>query len=367
MGVMTQNVIDMLLIIIGLVVTPIMFFRFPRLSKSNRESYTSSLSIIIPARNEEKSLPLLLEDLCAQSCQPLEIICVDDDSSDSTAQIAESFGVRVISLHDKPQGWLGKTWACHNGANAAKGDLLLFLDADVRLGPNAISRLLETYSEQNCTISVQPYHVTEELYEQFSLPFNLIQIAANGTTLPKQKSVGLFGPVILISKNDHIKIGGHESVRKNIIEDIALGQKLKEAGLPFDLFVGDKDLSYRMYNDGVRGLLQGWIKNIAAGAAKTHWYLFIEVFLAITSMASVPIHIAAYSLSANYKWLILYVVLYMIWVLVLYILAQKAGRFRLLPIILYPILIIVLVCVFLVSMLKKIFGLKVVWKGRAIN
>lgn len=364
---MAQNIIEVLLVLIGLMVTPILFFRFPRLSKIHREDYTFNLSVIIPARNEEESLPLLLEDLRVQSCLPLEIICADDDSSDSTAQIAESFGIRVISLHDKPQGWLGKTWACHNGANAAKGDLLLFIDADVRLGPNAIGRLLQTYSEQNCTISVQPYHVTEELYEQFSLPFNLIQIAANGTTLPKQKSVGLFGPMILISKIDHNKIGGHESVRKNIIEDIALGQKLKEAGLPYDLFVGDKDLSYRMYNDGVRGLLQGWIKNIAAGAAKTHWYLFIAVFLAITSMASVPIHIAAYSWSGDYKWLILYVALYMIWVIVLYVLAQKAGRFHIISILFYPILIIVLVCVFFVSMFKKIFGLKVVWKGRAIN
>jgi 4,4'-diaponeurosporenoate glycosyltransferase len=146
-----------------------------------------------------------------------------------------------------------------------------------------------------------------------------------------------------------------------------LGQKLKEAGLPFDLFVGDSDISYRMYNDGIRSLLQGWTKNIAAGASKTHWYLFITVFLAITSMASVPIHIATYSWSGDYKWLVLYVAFYMIWVIVLFVLARKAGRFHLVPILFYPILIIVLVYIFLISMIKKVFGLKVVWKGRAIN
>jgi len=364
---MTQNIIEVLLVLIGLVVAPILFFRFPRLSKMHREDHTFSLSIIIPARNEEESLPLLLEDLLKQSYKPYEIICVDDDSSDSTAQIAESFGVRVISLHDKPSGWLGKTWACHKGVAEARGNLLLFLDADVRLGENGIQRLLQTYSEQNCTISVQPYHKTEKCYEQFSLLFNLIQIAANGTALPKPMNVGLYGPVILMSKNDYDEIGGHESVRKSIIEDMALGQKLKDADLSFCLFVGDKDLSYRMYNGGIRSLFQGWIKNIASGAAKTYKTLFAAVFLWITAMAAVPVHAAIFAFSGNMPWFILYMVLYNIWVVILTILAKKAGQFRLLPIILYPVLIIVLVAIFIVSMVKKIFGLKVVWKGRVIG
>ncbi len=184
----------------------------------------------------------------------------------------------MVSLADKPDGWMGKTWACQNGADLAKGDLLLFLDADVRLGNNAIQRLMQTYSEQHGTISVQPYHYTEMWYEQCSILFNLVQIAANGAALPKPSGAGLYGPVVLISKADYNKIGGHKSVRNCIVEDMALGQRLRDAGIPYSLFLGDKEIAFRMYTEGIRSLFQGWIKNIAACAAKTPKTLFWMVF-----------------------------------------------------------------------------------------
>lgn len=156
-----------------------------------------------------------------------------------TAQIAKSYGVKVISLYNKPEGWTGKTWPCQNGANIAKGDLLLFIDADIRLGRDGILRLIKAFSDCNCTISVQPYHTTKRAYEQFSLLFNLVQLAANGTTLRKPIGIGLYGPIILISKSEYDTLGGHESVRKSI-EDMALGQRLKQAGIPYQLLSATK-------------------------------------------------------------------------------------------------------------------------------
>ena len=88
------------------------------------------LSIIIPARNEETNLPKLLRSLTAQSPQPREIIVVDDASTDRTAEVAQQFGARVIRSLPLPNGWRGKTWACHQGAQVATGEMLLFLDAD---------------------------------------------------------------------------------------------------------------------------------------------------------------------------------------------------------------------------------------------
>ena len=136
---MTLIIIEFVIVLIGLVVTPVLFYHFPRLPETrSKDVHFPTISVIIPARNEEKNLSLLLKDMNTQSASPFEIICVDDESSDSTAQIAESYGVKVLSLRDKPQGWTGKSWACQNGANAAKGELLLFLDADVRLEQNGI-------------------------------------------------------------------------------------------------------------------------------------------------------------------------------------------------------------------------------------
>ena len=362
-----QSIIEILIVFVGLAFTPLLFYRFPRLAKSRSTANLATLSVIIPARNEAENLPLLLEDLRNQSYKPFEIICVDDDSSDNTAEIAASSGVRVISLHNKPDGWIGKTWACQNGANAARGDLLLFLDADVRLAQNGMQRLMRTYSEHGCTISVQPYHKTETWYEQCSILFSLVQIAANGTLLPKPMGVGLHGPVILVSKTDYNKVEGHESVKNNIVDDLALGKRLRDSGIPYRLYVGDSDISYRMYSGGLRSLFQGWTKNILSGAANTPPLLLGMMFIWIASMTSVPIHAALFAGSENWPWFILYTTLYILWAAVLYVLSKQAGCFRLLPIALYPLLIIVFFIIFIASIVKGALGLKVVWKGRDVK
>ena len=86
--------------------------------------------MIIPARNEAHNLPRLLESLASQSVQPREVIVVDDGSTDDTAEIARRHGAEVLVSKPLPEGWRGKPWACHQGAEAASGDLLCFVDAD---------------------------------------------------------------------------------------------------------------------------------------------------------------------------------------------------------------------------------------------
>jgi 4,4'-diaponeurosporenoate glycosyltransferase len=365
---MTLILIELVIVLAGLTVTMVLFYRFPTLPAADKDTVHYPLvSVIIPARNEEQNLPLLLSDLRAQTLPIHEIICVDDASEDSTAQIAAASGAKLIRLVTKPEGWTGKTWACQNGADAATGELLLFLDADVRLNPEGLHTLLSAYRQEGCTISVQPYHKTEKLYEQLSMMFNFVQIAANGTALPKPRNVGLYGPVILISRQEYKKAGGHESVRTSVVEDMALGSQLKLAGLPFRLFTGNQDVSFRMYGGGLRSLLQGWVKNMATGAASTPASVFVMVFLWIASLISVPLHLVKFSVSQNLLWLVVYGFLYIVWICVFAVLANRIGRFQTWAFILYPIPVLVLLGVFLVSAFKKLFGLKVIWKGRTIE
>jgi 4,4'-diaponeurosporenoate glycosyltransferase len=366
---MIIDMIRLVIILIGLAVIPILFYRFPVLPKCSKteKAVFPAVSVIIPARNEEKTLPLLLEDLQTQSVAPFEIICADDESSDATAQIAAGLGASVIPMPYKPEGWIGKSWACHNGAAAAAGKLLLFLDADVRLGRNGILRLLQAYFVCGCTISVQPYHKTGKAYEQLSMLPNLTQIAANGTALRNPKDVGLYGPVILISEADYRKAGGHESVKQCIVEDMALGKRLKKVNLCFRNFVGDDEISFRMYGDGLKSLLQGWIKNMAAGALKTPAFIFTMVFFWIASLISVPIRLIESVISRSASWMLAYALLYITWALVLYILAKKAGRFHLYSFLFFPVLMAVYLGIFTMSFLKKAFAVKVKWKGRALT
>ncbi len=101
-----------------------------------------SLSVIIPARNEAHNLPTLLGSLAAQSVRPCEILVVDDGSTDRTAEVARELGARVIASEPLPEGWRGKTWACHQGAQAATGELLCFVDADTWFEPGGLARIL---------------------------------------------------------------------------------------------------------------------------------------------------------------------------------------------------------------------------------
>lgn len=364
---MITAIIELIIVLIGLTATAVLFYRFPRLpAETAQPEKLQTVSVIIPARNEEKNLTLLLGDLQRQTMRPLEIICVDDASEDNTAAVAQAFDTHLVSILDKPEDWTGKTWACQQGADTAQGELFLFLDADVRLAENGLPRLLAAYSKTGGTISVQPYHRTEKNYEQLSFIFNLVQIAANGTALPRGISAGLYGPVILICRTDYFSIGGHSAVKSSIVEDMSLGICLKARGLPFHNFVGDGDISFRMYGSGFQSLLEGWIKNLASGAAKTSPTTLLLVFFWVSSMVSVPYHLIAALVESNWTWAWFYGVLYIIWVVLLFLLSKQIGRFRAWPTLLFPIPLAVFLGVFLLSAVKRIFRLKVRWKGRDI-
>ncbi len=221
--------------------------------------------------------------------------------------------------------------------------------------------------EYGSAISVQPYHKTEKIYEQFSILFNLVQIAANGTALPKPLNIGLYGPVILISQSDYFKSGGHKSARKSVVEDMTLGLLLRKAGISYRIFIGDEDIAFRMYSGGLISLLQGWTKNLATGAAKTPIPLFLAVFLWVSSITSVPLQIIKYAILANTSLLVIYSILYIVWIFLLAVLAKRIGHFKIWIFAVYPILVIAFLGVFAVSMFRKIFGLNVTWKGRFHN
>ena len=364
---MTGQLIELAIALAGLAATAVLFYRIPRLSKKVALSESNpAISVIIPARNEEQNLKLILDDFKKQSLSPLEIIVVDDMSEDQTAAVAKEYGVCLISVHQKPEGWTGKTWACQCGADAAGGALLLFLDADVRLGENGLRRLVSAYMAEPGTISVQPWHHTERAYEQFSMLFNLVQIAANGTALPRHSPEGLYGPLILISRKDYLTLGGHQSVKDCIVEDMSLGLQLAQLKLPYRIFIGDRDISFRMYAGGFKSLLEGWTKNLASGAARTPPYVFILVFLWISSLASAPYHIITALIGSHWVWAALYGFIYAVWITILFGLTKQIGRFSRWTVLLYPLPMLVFLYVFILSAVKKIFRLKVRWKGRTI-
>ena len=361
---MTIFYAELAIILLGFGAATLLFFRIPRLPKQPDSQNSLRISVVIPARNEEHTLPLLLSDLRQQTLQPFQIIVADDDSEDATSVVARSFGAEVLTLQDKPTGWIGKNWACQNGAEAAKGDVLLFLDADVRLAPNGLARIASTFSAEG-TVSVQPFHQTQKGYEQGALLFNIVQLAANGSALPKPVNLGLFGPVIAISPEQYATAGGHAGVHTSVVEDLALAKKLRQAKIPFRVFIGDEDVSFRMYPSGFRSLWQGFSKNFATCAVKTPPWLFLLVTLLLASITSVPLHLVC-SIARGEKIALVYAALYALWVVVLFLVSRRIGRYWPLAILLYPAPLLVFLLVFVYSGLLRLFHRNVRWKGRAI-
>lgn len=329
---------------------------------------TDNLSIIIPARNEESNIALILEDLSKQSFLAKEIILVDDDSSDKTAMIAKSFGVKVIRADNKPDNWFGKSWACNYGVDNASGNLYLFLDADVRLSQHAIARLSLTYALNQATISIQPYHCVDKLYEHASFFFNINLIAANGVGLPFHiRNAGLFGPLILISKDNYLEIGGHCSARVCVVEDLKLGEMLYKKGIKTSLYWGDKDFSFKMYRDGIKDLFHGWSKNFACGVAKTPFLLIVLMFFWFYSATLVSILFIQSIFSSAHNDILMNSLLYVAWVFELMYISRKIGNFKKRYILFYPVMLFIYLLIFATSIIKKVFNIKTVWKGRKIT
>lgn len=359
---------DLLICLLGILCGWLMFRRLPTLFVSKKEYCHIPISVIIPARNEEKNVGLLLNDLLKQNVKVEQIICVNDGSTDETAKVVESFDVTLISISKKPSHWIGKSYACQAGANHARGELLLFLDADVRLRPNALQKLYGTYLKTGTVISVQPFHTVKKWHEQLSLFFNLISIGALGINRDNwaRKTSGLFGPLILIPKKTYELVGGHACVKTNVLEDMTLGEQLDKAQIMYNCFIGDEDISFRMYAEGIKPLAEGFIKNFAAGAMKTATFSLLLVTIWVSALFSVPIGVISALKNENQIELIQYTILYIIYVKQLFSISNKLGSFKRLTILFYPIYLLFFMLIFMISIYKKLFKRPVKWKGRQI-
>jgi 4,4'-diaponeurosporenoate glycosyltransferase len=314
---------------------------------ASRTAAPVSLSIIIPARNEAHNLPALLGSIAAQSLRPLEVLVVDDASTDRTAEIARQLGASVIASQPLPEGWRGKTWACQQGANAACGDLFMFVDADTWFETDGLARILASYNAG--ALSVGPYHVVRRPYEQLSAFFNLVMVVG---TVPH----GLFGQMLLVDRKNYRHVGGHEAVKERILENFHLARRFHDAGIPAHSLRGKGVFAFRMYPHGLAELVEGWTKGFASGAGHTPKPLLLLIVAWLTGMM-LPVGNLALSVWAG--------LIYLLFALQIGIMLQRVGAFRWYTALLYPVPLVFYFAVFAWSMLRS--GRRVTWKGRTIH
>ena len=325
------------------------------------------LSVIIPARDEAASLPHLLASLVPQLAPGDELIVVDDRSTDATAALAREAGALVIEAPELPDGWTGKSWACHHGAATATGEVLVFFDADVRLAPGALSAAVDLHRRQGGLVSVQPYHETERAYERLSALFNVVAFMGVGAASPHRagRAVGAFGPCLVISADDYRRVGGHEAVRDEVVEDLALARAVRAAGLGVVVRAGGELIHFRMYPGGFRQLVEGWTKNFATGAGTVPVVRTLLVAWWITGMLVTIQWLIETAAGAGPGWPVV-VLGYAAVVGQLWHFFARLGDFGLRWALAYPVLLATFVGVFVRSLYRTLIRRSVTWRGRTV-
>lgn len=330
------------------------------------------LSIVVPARNEARTLPTLLGSISRSQLTPMEVIVVDDGSCDATADVARAHGATVIVAPPPPSGWLGKSWACHLGAQRATGTRLLFLDADVSLAPNAIAALYSCHTALGSgLLSVQPTHLPQAPYEHLSAMFNVVAPMGTGAfavTRPRRIRAA-FGPCLFTSVADYRAVGGHQSVRGEVVEDMAMAAHFIDANRPVGVLLGGDLVTFRMYADGFSSLVNGWTKNMAVGALRAHAPSAVAAALWVACLSAVTLS----GVVAASAWLFegtavpwVVVAAWSAGALQVQLLLRLVGRFHLLTSLLFAIPLLFFVAVFVRSTLCMMLNRPVEWRGRSI-
>lgn len=213
------------------------------------------VSVIVPARNEEKYIEKCLQTLIEQDYSNYEIIVINDSSSDRTSMIIKNYSTRdskvvYINAEPKPFGWIGKNWACYQGYLKSKGDFFLFTDADTIHSTTSISLAVNHFLASKVdALTAMPKILATDFWTKITLPILWTLSVANYSPLkannPNSKVGYFFGSFFLISRKTYEIVGTHKAVKAEIVEDGALGRKVKEQGFKLKVVDGKNHIQAR--------------------------------------------------------------------------------------------------------------------------
>jgi cellulose synthase/poly-beta-1,6-N-acetylglucosamine synthase-like glycosyltransferase len=243
------------------------------------------VTAIVPARDEEAVIAACIESL-AQQPEIAEIIVVDDQSSDATASVVRGFlgktpKLRLLETGGLPDGWVGKNHALWIGVQQAKCPWLLFTDADARHEANSAGRALQiAHERQAALVSFSPEQITERWYEKALIPFVYLRLAKkfsyDRVNDPASTAAAANGQFLMIRRDVYDSIGGHFGVAGEVLEDVAIALRVKQAGHRIWFGSGKGFVRTRMY-DSFSAMWQGWKKNLYRLMGGTPWAVFREM------------------------------------------------------------------------------------------
>ena len=279
----------------------ILFFRNPRTipgSPRVEGGVKPSVSVIVPARNEEFGVGQCVSSLCGSDYPDFEVLVVDDESQDRTGEIVQNLPpgnasqLRLIKGRPPPKGWFGKSWACWQGAELARGELLLFTDADTIHSPDLLRKTVSGLQEDAADVyTVIGRQIMGSFWERVLQPQFFMLLAARypraGTSKePHQWNQAIAnGQYLLFTREVYEASGGHRSVAGEVVEDLRFAQLLVRGGWKL-VMRGTDGLQTRMYRS-FGGLVEGWSKNIATAALQTTAPWLLPVILPLSFVVGV--------------------------------------------------------------------------------
>jgi chlorobactene glucosyltransferase len=333
------------------------------------------ISILVPARNEARSIAQCVESLAHQDYPRCEIVVLDDQSEDQTAEIVAQIAgrypnIQLLRGQPLPSNWHGKAYACAQLARAAHGEWLLFVDADTVLAPQCISTTLRQAQEQQADLlTMMPTVLTGSFGEALLLPIIPLTFVAFlplglVTNHPSPVFAGALGTFLLFRRSTYLRMGGHSAVRTDIVEDIGLSRVVKQHGGRVVWIDGTALMRVRLYH-GFQEAWRGVAKSAFAAISYSLTVLLLAAPICIALFAGPYVFLAAglinHTISGPMLWLPLVQIIFL-WISHLLLM----RRFHLPPALMFlqagTILAIVLISVDSAARTK--FGKGVEWKGR---
>ena len=288
-----------------------------KLKQSGKKSllHNEMISILIPARNEEAHIGILLSDIEKLTYKNVEVIVYDDESSDRTAEIVNDFAlhnhhIRLVSSEKLRDGWLGKNHACHILASHAKGDYLLFVDADVRLKNSVIEDSIDFANKyQTALLSIFPKQTMITPGEKKSVPImNYILLTLLPLVFvrksPFSSHSAANGQFMFFRASAYRKYDLHRLFGDSPVEDIAISRYLKKKHEKIACLVGDERVECRMYGS-YEEALNGFSKNVRMFFGNSTSLAFI--FWVVTTLGFIPVVTSHF----NFVVIVLYFIIYL--------------------------------------------------------
>jgi chlorobactene glucosyltransferase len=253
--------------------------RLPHLNAYPPRTTGPLVSVIIPARDEGANIAACVRSVLATTYQTIEVVVVDDRSRDNTGRIVQGIALEqatagrltLVRGDELPLGWFGKPWALIQGYRQAKGELLLFADADTRHSPELIPRAVAALQDERVDlVTVLSRQEMLSFWERLVQPHVLLALAARVGDLRRVNRTRVAwnaianGQFILTPRAAYEAVGTHAAVKDSVVEDLAIAQAYVRAGRDLFLVHGAEYMVTRMYAS-LAGIVEGWSKNLASG------------------------------------------------------------------------------------------------------